>query len=196
MAKRLFDIVLAAVGLVLASPVLLLSAIAVKLSSPGPVLFKQQRMGKNFEPFPILKVRTMVADAPNRGAQITAGADPRITRVGAVLRKTKLDELPQLWNVLRGDMSFVGPRPEVPKYVELFRDDYRTVLSVRPGITDPASVRFRNESEILGQAADPEAEYVNRILPEKIALAKEYIARSSLGYDLRLLAETFWRVLR
>jgi lipopolysaccharide/colanic/teichoic acid biosynthesis glycosyltransferase len=196
MLKRLFDIVVAGLGLVLASPVLLVAAIAVKLSSPGPVLFLQQRMGRNFEPFWIYKFRTMIVDAPQRGAQITAGADPRITRVGAFLRKTKLDELPQLWNVLRGDMSFVGPRPEVPRYVEMFADDYREVLSVRPGLTDPASLKFRHESEILGQAADPEAEYVQRILPEKIALAKQYIARSSLAYDVRLLCETFWRVLR
>ena len=196
MPKRLFDILLSAVGLVLASPVLLLAAVAVKLSSPGPVLFRQQRMGKNFVPFWILKFRTMIVDAPNRGAQITAGADPRITRIGGALRKTKLDELPQLWNVLRGDMSFVGPRPEVPRYVEMFADDYRTVLSVRPGITDPASLKFRHESEILGQADDPEAEYVQRILPEKIALAKEYIAQASLLSDLRLLVQTCWRVLR
>jgi lipopolysaccharide/colanic/teichoic acid biosynthesis glycosyltransferase len=196
MPKRLFDIVVSLLGLVVASPILLAVAIAVKLSSPGPVIFRQQRMGRNFEPFWIYKFRTMVVDAPARGAQITAGADPRITRPGHFLRKTKLDELPQLWNVLRGDMSFVGPRPEVPRYVEMFADDYRQVLSVRPGLTDPASLKFRNESDILGQAADPEAEYVGRILPEKIALSKQYIARSSLAYDIRLLFETFWRVLR
>jgi lipopolysaccharide/colanic/teichoic acid biosynthesis glycosyltransferase len=196
MPKRLFDILVSALALILASPILLIAAIAVKLSSPGPILFRQKRVGRNFQPFWIYKFRTMVVDAPQRGAQITAGADPRITRVGRLLRKTKLDELPQLWNVLRGDMSFVGPRPEVPRYVEMFADDYMEILSVRPGITDPASLKFRDESEILGQATDPEAEYVQRILPEKIALAKQYIARSSLAYDVRLLCETFWRVLR
>jgi len=196
MLKRLFDIVVSALALVLTSPILLIAAIAVKLSSPGPIFFRQKRVGRNFQPFWIYKFRTMVVDAPQRGAQITAGADPRITRVGRLLRKTKLDELPQLWNVLRGDMSFVGPRPEVPRYVEMFADDYMEILTVRPGITDPASLKFRHESDILGQAADPEAEYVQRILPEKIALAKQYIAQSSLAYDMRLLCETFWRVLR
>jgi lipopolysaccharide/colanic/teichoic acid biosynthesis glycosyltransferase len=196
MPKRLFDILVSALALILASPILLLAALAVKLSSPGPIFFRQKRVGRNFQPFWIYKFRTMIVDAPQRGPQITAGEDPRITRVGRLLRKTKLDELPQLWNVLRGDMSFVGPRPEVPRYVEMFADDYMEILTVRPGITDPASLKFRHESDILGRAADPEAEYVQRILPEKIALAKQYIARSSLGYDVRLLCETFWRVLR
>ncbi len=171
-------------------------ALAIKLDSRGPVFFRQVRMGRNFQPFRIYKFRTMVADAPSRGAQITAGADPRITRVGAVLRKTKIDELPQLINVLVGDMSLVGPRPEVPKYVEMFADDYRDILSVRPGITDPASVKYRDESEVLAAAADPEAAYVNEILPEKIALARQYIARSSFAYDLVVLFQTLLRLVR
>jgi lipopolysaccharide/colanic/teichoic acid biosynthesis glycosyltransferase len=123
-------------------------------------------------------------------------ADPRITRLGRLLRHTKLDELPQLINVLKGDMSLVGPRPEVPKYVELFRDDYREILTLRPGITDPASVRFRHESEVLAASADPEAAYIEQILPEKIALSKHYIEHSSLSYDLCLLGQTLWRIVR
>ena len=138
----------------------------------------------------------MVADAPARGGQLTAGADPRITRVGRILRKTKVDELPQLINVLIGDMSLVGPRPEVPKYVELFASDYRDILSVRPGITDPASVKYRDEGKVLAAAADPEAAYIEQILPEKIALARQYIERSSLVYDVGILFQTFWRILR
>lgn len=192
--KRALDLAVASLGLLLTSPLLLLAAAAVKCGSPGPVLFRQQRVGRGFRPFEILKFRTMVVDAPQRGAAITAGGDPRITRVGRLLRKTKLDELPQLWNVLRGEMSLVGPRPEVPRYVELFRDDYAAILSVRPGITDPASIKFRNEAELLGQAADPEREYVERILPEKIALAREYLSRASVLYDLRLILATVWRV--
>ena len=194
MAKRAFDVVASLIGLVALSPVLLAAALAVKLGSPGPVLFRQRRVGRNFEPFDILKFRSMVVDAPKLGAQVTAGDDPRITRVGRFLRQTKIDELPQLWNVVRGDMSLVGPRPEVPKYVEMFHDDYRTVLTVRPGITDPASVRFRDEAEILGRSPDPEAEYIGRILPEKIALAKEYIAHAGLWHDLKVICRTLWRI--
>lgn len=194
--KRALDVLLASIGLLLASPVLLAAALAVKLDSRGPVFFRQQRMGRDFRPFPIYKFRTMVADAAARGAAITAGADPRITRVGHWLRKTKVDELPQLLNVLKGDMSLVGPRPEVPKYVELFREDYRTILTVRPGITDPASVKFRDEAAVLGASADPERTYVEQILPEKIALAKTYIARRSVAYDVKILFETLWRLAR
>jgi lipopolysaccharide/colanic/teichoic acid biosynthesis glycosyltransferase len=175
--KRLFDIVVSSLALVLLSPLLLIVAVLVGVTSPGPVFFLQTRMGREFRPFQIFKFRTMVADAPARGGQLTAGADPRITRVGHFLRKSKIDELPQLWNVLRGDMSLVGPRPEVPKYVEMFRDDYRTILSVRPGITDPASLKYRDESSVLALASDPEAAYIEQILPEKIALSKTYIER-------------------
>src|SRR4051812_30194380 len=137
--KRGLDVGVSLLGLILASPLLLAAAIAVKLDSRGPLLFRQQRMGRNFRPFLIYKFRTVGVDAGRQG-QLTAGADPRVTRVGRWLRQSKLDELPQLFNVLRGDMSLVGPRPEVPKYVELFRDEYRVVLSVRPGLTDPASI--------------------------------------------------------
>lgn len=196
MIKRIFDATAAAVGLALVAPLFVVIALAVKLGSAGPVFFRQERMGQNFRPFRIYKFRTMVADAPKLGGQITAGADPRITSVGRILRKSKLDELPQLINVLAGDMSLVGPRPEVPRYVELFRDDYRTVLSVRPGITDLASVKYRDENELLGGAADPDRVYIEQILPDKIALAKEYIARQSLIYDVGLILQTLLKIVK
>lgn len=188
--KRTCDLVGAILGLVLLSPLLLAAAVLVRLGSPGPVFFRQQRIGRGFRPFWIYKFRTMVQDAPARGRAITVGQDPRITPLGRILRKTKIDELPQLLNVLRGDMSLVGPRPEVRRYVELFREDYVEILRVRPGITDLASIRFRDESAVLGQAEDPEAEYVRRILPEKIRLAQEYVRSQSLGTDLGLILRT------
>ncbi|HEX4143252.1 MAG TPA: sugar transferase [Pirellulales bacterium] len=196
MLKRTFDLLASLVGLAILAPFGLLVALAVKLDSRGAVFFRQVRVGRDFRPFKIYKFRTMVADAPARGGQLTAGADPRITRVGRILRKTKIDELPQLINVLIGDMSLVGPRPEVPKYVELFASDYRDILSVRPGITDPASVKYRDEAKVLAAAADPEVAYVEQILPEKIALSRQYIARSSLIYDVAILWQTLWHIVR
>lgn len=194
--KRAFDIVMAAVGLIGLSPFFLFIALLIKLSSPGPTLFRQERIGKGGRPFLIYKFRTMVCDASRTGRLITVGADPRITRVGRMLRKTKLDELPQLFNVLKGDMSFVGPRPEVRRYVELFRQDYEKILQVRPGITDLASLQYRYEAELLGRAADPEEEYVNRVLPEKIRLAQEYLRRSSLIFDLTLICKTLLKLFQ
>jgi len=194
--KRSLDVLAAGLGLLVLGPLLVLAAIAVRLDSRGPVFFIQRRVGRNFVAFGIYKFRTMVADTGAHGGQITAGADPRITRVGAWLRKTKIDELPQLINVLVGDMSLVGPRPEVAKYVEMFRDDYAYVLSVRPGLTDPASIKYRDESTILGASADPEREYVERILPDKIALAREYVAGATFLGDLGLLLRTALRIAR
>lgn len=190
MLKRSFDIAISATGLLLLSPLLALIAVLVKLSSAGPALFKQTRIGRNFQFFQIYKFRTMVQDAPLKGPAITIGDDPRITRIGKFLRWSKLDELPQLLNVLKGDMSLVGPRPEVDRYVEMFRRDYEEILRVRPGITDLASLRFRHESETLAKATDPEMEYCQSILPEKIRLAKEYIQRSSVIFDLQLICKT------
>lgn len=192
--KRSIDIAASMAGLVVASPLLLMIAIAIRLTSRGPILFRQERIGRQMVPFQILKFRTMVPDAPKLGGALTAGRDPRITRIGAVLRRTKLDELPQLWNVLVGDMSLVGPRPEVRKYVELYADDFRELLQVRPGITDLASLKYRHESDILGRADDPEAEYVRRILPDKIRLGKEYLRRSSLWLDLTIIVKTILRM--
>jgi lipopolysaccharide/colanic/teichoic acid biosynthesis glycosyltransferase len=193
-SKRTFDFVAALLGLVLLSPLLLLVALLIKLDSPGPALFRQERIGKWFHPFRIYKFRTMTHDAPRRGGPITFGADPRITRLGRVLRKTKIDELPQLINVLRGEMSFVGPRPEVRTYVELFRADYEEILQVVPGITDLASVQYRHEAEVLGRFDDPEAAYVSHVLPEKLMLAKEYVRRSSLLFDITLIFKTFLKL--
>jgi lipopolysaccharide/colanic/teichoic acid biosynthesis glycosyltransferase len=181
--KCAFDIIAASVGLVLLAPLLLVVSLLIKLDSPGPVLFRQERMGRGFQSFRIYKFRTI-------------GGDPRITRLGRVLRTTKIDELPQLINVLRGEMSFVGPRPEVRRYVELFREDYAEILKVLPGITDLASLQFRYEAELLGRCKDPEEEYVKRVLPEKIRLAREYISRSSFGFDVTLILKTVLRVLR
>jgi lipopolysaccharide/colanic/teichoic acid biosynthesis glycosyltransferase len=194
-SKHAFDFVAALLGLVLLCPLLLLVALLIKLDSPGPALFRQERIGKGFRPFRIYKFRTMVHDAPGIGGPITFGADPRITRLGLVLRQTKIDELPQLINVLRGEMSFVGPRPEVRPYVELFRADYEEILQVIPGITDLASVQYHHEAEVLGRFEDPEAAYVSRILPEKIKLAKEYVRRSSLFFDITLILKTFLKLL-
>lgn len=194
MLKRMFDLVLAMLGLIALSPAMLAAALAVRLDSPGPALYRQKRIGRGFQPFEILKFRTMVRGADQMGRQITAGADPRITRVGHWLRKTKIDELPQLINVIKGEMSLVGPRPELPKYVEMFRDDFTEILSIRPGITDIASIRFRDEASILGRAEDPEREYVTRVLPEKIELAKKYIGQSSLVLDAILIAKTLFRL--
>jgi len=191
--KRSFDIVGAALGLLALSPLFALVALAVKLDSPGPVLFRQNRVGRNFRTFQIFKFRTMTANAG--GIELTAGADPRVTRLGRLLRKSKIDELPQLVNVLIGDMAFVGPRPEVPSYVELFRRDYEELLKVRPGLTDPASLKYHNESVILGSSENPEAEYVTRLLPDKIRLSKEYIRCSSFSYDLVLIFETLRQLL-
>ena len=188
--KRSFDMTMAALGLVLLSPLLMVVAIMIKLSSRGPIFFRQERVGRRFQPFFIYKFRTMVQDAPRRGGPITFGDDPRITRLGHILRKCKIDEFPQLINVLIGDMSLVGPRPEVPRYVDMFREDYEIILQVRPGITDLASLKYRDEAAILGRAKDPEEEYVKRVLPEKIGYAKEYVRRSSLPFDLVIIIKT------
>ncbi len=190
MTKRLFDIVVSGAALVVFSPLLILIAILVRATSSGPAFFKQVRMGRHFKPFEIYKFRSMVQDAPEKGPQITVGADHRITSIGTILRKTKLDELPQLLNVFKGEMSFVGPRPEVARYVEMFREDYVEILRMRPGITDLASLEFRHESEILAAASDPEKEYCEQILPTKIALSKQYIASQSLWFDFVVLMRT------
>ena len=170
--KRAFDIIVSVLGLVVLCPLVLLVAIAIKLDSPGPIFFRQERIGRGFRPFFIFKFRTMVQNSITGGQSITVGEDPRITRVGWFLRKTKIDELPQLINVLRGEMTFVGPRPEVPQYVKLFRQDYEEILKIRPGITDLASIKYHDEAAMLAQSENPEEEYVRRVLPEKIRLAR------------------------
>ena len=187
--KRAFDIVAAVLGLVLLAPLFVLVAAWIKLDSPGPVFFRQERIGRGGTPFRIHKFRTMRVEAA--GPALTVGADPRITRAGLFLRRSKIDELPQLIDVLRGDMSVVGPRPEVPRYVATYPPALRIkVLSVRPGITDPASLQFRDESALLARAADPEREYREVVLPQKLRLAADYVDTASLGGDLRLIAAT------
>ena len=193
--KRLFDIAASCIGLLLLAPVLLGIAVWIKRDSPGPVFFRQQRIGRRGEPFRIYKFRSMRQD--NAGLQITVGADDRITRSGHFIRAYKLDELPQLINVLLGDMSIVGPRPEVPRYVALYPADVRAeVLSVRPGITDLASVQYRSESTLLAQSSNPEQTYVDTILPAKLALCRQYVRERSFWLDLRIIGMTLGILLK
>ena len=193
MTKRIFDIVAAALGLILLVPIMALVALLIRLDSPGPAIFRQQRVGRGFKPFVLYKFRTMT-DGTAGGPLITVGGDTRVTRVGGLLRRTKLDELPQLVNVVRGDMSLVGPRPEVPRYVDLFHSQYAEVLRVRPGITDPASIKYRDEESILGLAGDADEEYLKRILPDKLQLSAEYVRSASLSRDLALILRTVFTV--
>jgi lipopolysaccharide/colanic/teichoic acid biosynthesis glycosyltransferase len=191
--KRTFDLIAATLGLIILSPFFLAIAASVKLSSPGPVFFRQERIGRNFVPFRIFKFRTMeVCDAPE--SLITIKGDPRVTPFGRFLRETKLDELPQLINVLKGEMSLVGPRPEVLEYVGQFRADYEEILRVRPGMTDEASVVYRNEEKLLAGADDPHDAYIRIVLPKKISLAKEYVRKRSFSHDLSLIIRTLARL--
>lgn len=190
MLKRTFDFLASLFGLLLLSPVILCIAVWVKCDSKGPIFYRQVRVGKDGREFKLLKFRSMRMGADRAGLLTLGDRDPRVTRSGFWLRKTKLDELPQLFNVLVGDMSLVGPRPEVPKYVALYTPEQREILSVRPGITDAASVEMRNEAELMAQQADPEAYYVNVQIPLKIKLAKEYIAQQSFLSDLKLIVRT------
>ena len=194
-AKLAMDIVLSAAALCVLWPVLLLIALAIVVDDPGPVFYRQVRVGRGGKPFRIFKFRTMVVDADKKGLSITVGRDSRITRVGALLRKTKLDELAQLLNVLCGQMSFVGPRPEVPRYVELYTPYQRQVLLVRPGITDYASIAYRNENDLLAGADDPEKMYIETIMPDKIELNMKYLREISPLADLRLILKTVIAVI-
>jgi FlaA1/EpsC-like NDP-sugar epimerase/lipopolysaccharide/colanic/teichoic acid biosynthesis glycosyltransferase len=194
-AKRGFDVFFSAIGLVLLVPIFAVMALLIKLDSAGPVFFVQKRVGKRFRLFDLYKFRSMVPDAVRRGGLITADKDPRVTRIGRFLRRTKLDELPQLWNVLKGEMSLVGPRPEVEKYVTACQDDYREILGVRPGITDVASLTYRDEEKVLEGKTDPEGYYLHMVLPEKINLAKEYVRKASLVYDLKIIGMTFFKLI-
>lgn len=193
MVSRVFDILFSLLALLILGLPMLLIAWWVRLDSPGPALFRQERVGRGGRLFRILKFRSMRVDAPATGPQITVGADPRITRSGAFIRRWKLDELPQFLNVLRGDMALVGPRPEMPRYVAIYPPETRDlVLSVRPGITDLASITYRHESEVLGASADPERTYREEILPAKLALCVDYVRRRSLWLDLVILMRTAW----
>ncbi|PYP83841.1 MAG: glycosyl transferase [Candidatus Angelobacter sp. Gp1-AA117] len=189
--KRIFDFICAGWGLLLLSPVLVVVALAVKCSSRGPVFFTQERVGKDGKIFRLWKFRSMVAGAERVGPEITSSGDERVTPVGRYLRKWKLDEMPQLWNVVRGDMSLVGPRPETLSHVQDYTPEQREVLSVRPGITDLAAIAYRHEEELLATAKDAAQFYREVVLPHKLSLNREYIANLSLPFDLRLIFRTF-----
>ena len=188
--KRAFDLVAAVLGLVVLSPLLALVATAIVALDGRPVFYRQVRVGRGGRPFRIWKFRTMRPAISGAGREITVGGDPRVTRVGAFLRRHKLDELPQLLNVVAGEMSLVGPRPEVPRYVAFYNAEQRRVLDARPGITDPASLAYRDEESMLARAADPEAAYLAEVMPAKLRLNLEYAERATLRSDLRLVART------
>jgi lipopolysaccharide/colanic/teichoic acid biosynthesis glycosyltransferase len=191
MAKRLFDVLFSIGTLVVLSPLLMAVALWIKLDSPGPVFFRQVRIGRGGKPFEIYKFRSMRVDAQALGPQITVGQDARFTRSGAVIRKYKIDEFPQFFNVLSGDMSLVGPRPEVPRYVSLYPAAVRdVVLSVRPGITDLASIEYRDESDLLGCSADPERDYVEHVMPAKLALCQRYVRERTFLGDLAIIGRS------
>lgn len=192
--KRIFDILFAALLLLVLAPLLLVFALAVALTSPGGAFFRQQRVGRNGVPFGLLKFRSMRPGSEAQGQLTIGGRDPRITTVGYWLRKTKLDELPQLFNVLLGHMSVVGPRPEVPRYVALYTEEQRQVLSVRPGVTGMASMHYIDENEMLAKAADPEKAYIEEVLPAKLALDLQYVRERSFVLDLRIILVTVGKV--
>jgi len=194
--RRLLDVSVAGVLLVVLSPLLAGLSLLVRATSPGRALFRQTRIGRHGRPFVLLKLRTMRADAARMGPAITAGADPRITPLGARLRRAKLDELPQLWNVLRGDMSLVGPRPELPHYVARYTPAQRAVLRTRPGLTDPASLAWADEAAMLGTFADPHRAYAEVVLPRKLALSLAYLERRTVWSDLAVVTRTAAHVAR
>lgn len=192
MLKRIFDILVSSIGLIILSPIFLVLAIWIKLDSPGPVFYRQNRVGRGNKEFRIFKFRSMRVGS-DKGSLITIGGrDPRITRSGYFIRRLKFDEFPQLINVLLGDMSMVGPRPEVRHYVDYYTPEQMHVLDVRPGITDKASIKYRNENELLEKASDPESYYINVIMPDKLALNLEYVAHSSFLYDMQMILLTIW----
>ncbi|MFA3904818.1 sugar transferase [Fusobacterium nucleatum] len=195
MLKRIFDIILSLFGLIILLPFMLIIAIFIKLDSKGPVFFKQLRVTKNGREFKIFKYRTMRVGS-DKYSQITVGKDDRITKIGSFLRKYKLDEIPQLINVLIGDMSLVGPRPEVPKYVALYTDEQKEILKVRAGITDYASIEFSNENDLLASEENPEKAYIEKVMPKKIELNKKYISEISMLTDIKIILLTIKKILK
>ena len=194
MAKRLFDIVSSGIGLLCLAPVFVVMAIWIKLDSRGPVFYRQTRVGRYGHDFRIFKFRSMRVGS-DKGRQITVGEkDPRITRFGYFIRRYKIDELPQLINVFLGDMSIVGPRPEVRKYVDLYSEEQRKVFQVRPGITDLASIKYRNENELLSQVDDPDTYYIDVIMPDKLAINLEYIRHQSFMGDIKIIFNTLFKI--
>lgn len=197
MSKRIFDFLFVVIGLLVLFPVFLLIAAFIKRDDNGSVLFKQERVGLNGKLFKVLKFRTMVVDAEQKGAKITMGGDPRITQTGLWLRKYKLDELPQLFNVLLGEMSLVGPRPEVPEYVNFYSDQQKKiVLSVLPGITDIASIAFRNENDFLAGSQNPVKDYKEKVLPIKLGYYQQYVRDRSLLMDFRIIIKTILVIVK
>jgi lipopolysaccharide/colanic/teichoic acid biosynthesis glycosyltransferase len=188
--KRVLDVTISAATLVVISPLLLIVAGIVMLTSPGPVFYRQERVGRGWELFNIVKFRSMVVNADRKGPGLTSADDPRVTQFGALLRRLKIDELPQLWNVLKGDMSLVGPRPELPVYVATYDSRQRAVLTIRPGITESASIAFRWEEKLLAEQPDPDQFYRENLLPRKLALNLDYVRKTSFRYDCRLIART------
>jgi len=191
MVKRLFDLVVAVLGLVLLAPLLLMVSLLIRLDSPGPVFYKGERIGKGGQPFRMYKFRSMVTNADRMGPALTHSGDPRITRVGRILRKWKIDEFPQLLNILRGEMSVVGPRPESPGYLRHYTPEQRRVLQVKPGMTGLTQVRYRHEETLLGRCTSPEEDYIKKIMPQKLALDLEYLENQSLFLDIVLIMQTF-----
>jgi lipopolysaccharide/colanic/teichoic acid biosynthesis glycosyltransferase len=192
--KRIFDFIASLIGLILLSPFLVIIGVLVKISDKGPVFYRSKRVGQNFKPFYLLKFRTMVVNAEELGPFVTKGGDQRITKIGKFLRKYKLDELPQLWNVVKGELSIVGPRPEVEKYISFYKDDYKEILKIKPGITDYAAIKFKNEEEILAKFEDVEKAYIENVLPEKIKLYKTYLNEIGFLTDLKLIFKTLWGI--
>jgi len=194
MIKRIFDIIFSGVGIIFLLPFFIIIALLIKLDCKGPVFFRQERIGKNFRIFKIYKFRSMTANAENNRLMITASDDERVTFIGKFLRRYKLDELPQLMNVFKGEMSLVGPRPEVKKYTELFKSDYQILLKIRPGMTDPASIRFSGEEHLLAFSKNAEEKYIEDILPNKIQLSLLYVRNHNFITDLQLIFKTFLKV--
>ncbi len=194
--KRLFDIVASGCGLIILSPLLLIIAIWIKFDSSGPVFYRQVRVGKDNKDFRIYKFRSMRMGADKAGLITVGGRDPRVTRSGYYIRKYKLDELAQLINVFVGDMSLVGPRPEVRKYVDMYTPEQMHVLDVRPGVTDLASIRYRNENELLEKAEDPDKYYIEVIMQDKLRINLEYVQNHSFWYDIKLIFGTFWAIIK
>lgn len=194
--KRIFDVLLSFIGIIILSPFYIIVSLIIVLDSKGGVLYQQDRVGLNGTVFKVFKFRTMRPDSFAKGALTVGSRDPRITKIGYYLRKYKLDELPQLFNVLFGTMSFVGPRPEVKKYTDLYNLEQRQVLSVRPGITDYASIKFRNENDLLSESDDPEKLYIYEIMPEKLLLNMKYINDSSIFKDIKIIFDTFYTIIK
>ncbi|QBO57196.1 sugar transferase [Chryseobacterium salivictor] len=194
--KRIFDVIFSVIGIIILSPFYIIVSLLIWSDSKGGILYKQERVGLNGQIFKVFKFRTMRPNSFSKGALTVGSRDPRITGIGYYLRKYKLDELPQLFNVLFGEMSFVGPRPEVKKYTDLYNDEQKKVLSVLPGITDYASIKFRNENDLLSASNTPEKLYIEQIMPEKLDLNMKYINDNNVFKDIKIIFDTFYTIIR